>query len=271
MSQILIISDSDIIHSVKLSYQIPDLIEAIATQKIIAKAAQDAGIKIQEEELQQEADSLRLAQKLVKAQDTWTWLENHHISMKEFEELVRSKVITRKLANHLFHNQIEKFFYEHKLDYLYAITYEVILDNRDVALELFYALDEGEVTFPEMARLYIEEPELRRIYGYQGLRHRKDFRPEIAAAVFAASNLEILKPITTPKGVHLIWVEEIFQPQLDEQLREKIITELFSDWLKQQIECMKIVTHLDSRADLQPQKELEFSGHVEQPVKALTH
>jgi parvulin-like peptidyl-prolyl isomerase len=271
MSKILIISDSDIIHSVKLSYQIPHLIEVIASQKIIAQAAEEAGIKVQEEELQQEGDSLRLAHKLVKAKDTWTWLENHHISIKEFEELVYSKVVTRKLANHLFSHQVEKFFYGHKLDYVSAVTYEVIFDNRDVALELFYALEEGEITFPEIARLYIEEPELRRTYGYKGLRYRKDFRPEIAAAVFAASDLEILKPIPTPKGVHLIWVEEIFQPQLDEQLREKILTELFSDWLRQQIECMKIVTHLESHADLQLQNESDFSPHVEKPMKTLTH
>ncbi|WP_442940717.1 hypothetical protein [Nostoc sp.] len=50
----------------------------------------------------------------------------------------------------------------------------------------------------------------------------------------------------TPKGVHLIWVEEVIQPQLDEQLRQKIITESCADWLKQQINAMKIVTHIDS-------------------------
>jgi parvulin-like peptidyl-prolyl isomerase len=252
MHKLLKISDSDIIHSLKLSCQFAGVVEAIATQKIITEAAKDAGIQVDEEELQQECDQLRLDQKLVKAKDTWIWLKKHYLSFKEFEEFIYNKVLSMKLANHLFSHQVEKFFYEHQLDYITAITYEVIFADRDLALELFYALEEGEISFPEIARLYIQEPELRRAYGYQGLRHRKDFRPEIAAAVFAASAPEILKPIQTSKGVHLIGVDEIIQPQLNEQLHQKIITELFSAWLQQQIEFMEIDTRLDSNANLQP-------------------
>ncbi|WP_414530922.1 peptidylprolyl isomerase [Nodularia chucula] len=255
MSPILNISASDIIRSLKLSSQVPGLVEAIASQKIITAAAQEAGITVTPEEIQEEGDKLRLAKKLIKAEDTLTWLEKHHLSVNEFEELIHHQILTQKLANHLFAPQVERHFYQHQIDYVTAITYQIILDDRDLALELFYAVEEGEVSFPEIARLYIQDPELRCNYGYQGRQHRKDFRTEIAAPVFAATPPEMIKPIETLKQVYLIWVEEISQPQLDEQLREKIITELFSDWLKQQIGSVKIVTELDVD-DLQPQKEL---------------
>lgn len=255
MSEIINISTADIIHSLKLSSQVPGLIEAIASQKIIQEAAQKAQITVTPVEVQQEGDNLRLAKKLVKAQDTLIWLEKHHLSVNEFEESVYNKILAQKLANHLFASQVEQFFYQHQLDYVAAITYEIIFDDKDLALEMFYALEEGETSFPEIARLYILDSELRSTYGYQGKRHRKDFRPEIAAAVFAASPPQIVKPIGTAKGVYLIWVEEITQPQLDESLREKIITELFNSWLKQQLDCIEIITHLDSNS-LQPDKEL---------------
>lgn len=256
MHKLITISSAEMLHNLKISCQIPTLANNIAVQKIIAHTAQEVGIKINEVELQAEGDKLRLEKNLMKAEDTWTWLEKHHLSIKEFEELVYNNVLWRKLANHLFSTQVEKFFYEHKLDYLAAAIYQVIFDNKDIALEIFYSLIEEEITFPEIARVYIEEPELRRIYGYQGIQHRKDLRPEIAAAVFAAKPPQIIKPITTSKGVYLIWVEEIIQPQLDEQLREKIITELFSDWLKQQIEYLEIVPQLDVDTNLQPQEKV---------------
>jgi adenine-specific DNA methylase len=41
-------------------------------------------------------------------------------------------------------------------------------------------------------------------------------------------------------------VEEIIQPQLDNALRQKIASDLFYAWLKQQIEEVEVVTHLDS-------------------------
>lgn len=245
MSKHLTISTSDLIHSLKLSCQIPDIVKAIASRKIITAAVQEAGIGVTEAELQTEGDKLRLEKKLVTAKDTWAWLDKHHLSIKDFEELVHNNLTVKKLANHLFSAQVEKFFYDNRIDYEAAVTYEVICEDRDLALELFYALEEGEITFPEIARLYIPEPEIRRSYGYQGVRYRQDFRPEIAAPVFASSPPGIVKPITTPKGVYLIWVEEIIQPRLDEKLKEKIISELFNDWLKKEVEILDITTQLD--------------------------
>jgi parvulin-like peptidyl-prolyl isomerase len=116
-----------------------------------------------------------------------------------------------------------------------------------LALELFYALQEGEITFQELARQYIQEPEIRRAGGYLGVQRRAEMKAEIAAAVFAATPPQILKPIMTQKGVHLIRVEEIIQPQLDEQLRVKILGDLFTNWLKQQIAELKIVVQMEDK------------------------
>lgn len=251
MSTLLTISPEDIIHSIKLSCRLPGVVEAIATQKIILDTATLAGIKVAEQELQQEGDRLRFARKLVKAADTLAWLKKHHLSVDDFEELVHNDILAKKLANHLFADKVEAFFYQNQLNYVAAVTYEIIFDDRDVALELFYALQEGEVSFQEIAREYILNPEIRRAGGYQGIRRRGEFRPEIAAAIFAATPPQILKPITTPKGVYLIWVEEIIQPQLDNELHQTIITDLFNGWLKQQVDKTEIITQLDD-ANLQP-------------------
>ncbi len=95
-----------------------------------------------------------------------------------------------------------------------------------------------KISFPEVAHQYIQDTELRRYGGYQGMQTRSDFKPEISAAVFAATPPQILKPIITSKGVHLIFVEQIILPQLDETLYLKILSDLFSNWLKQRIsEC----------------------------------
>ncbi|MEJ1937163.1 peptidylprolyl isomerase, partial [Nostoc sp. NIES-2111] len=217
---------------------------AIATQKIIAQTADKLGIEPSVEELQQAADSMRLANRLLKADDTWAWLDKHYLTIDDFEEIAKTNLLYIKLAEHLFTDKVEPFFYARKIDYTGAVTYEVILDDEDLALELFYALQEGEISFQEIARQYVQNPEIRRAGGYQGIRYRKDFRPEIAAAVFAASPPQLLKPIITPQGVHLINVEEIIAPALDEQRRIQIIKDFFSDWLEQQMSELEIVAEL---------------------------
>lgn len=260
MAEHLSISTLEIIHQLKLSCQIPDIQESIASLQIITKTAKEASIELTEAELQQEGDKFRLEKKLATAKDTWAWLDKHHLSIKNFEELVYHSLISRKLANHLFGPQVEKFFYDNRLNYEAAVTYEVTFEDRDLALELFYALEEGEITFPEIARMCIEEPELRRTYGYQGVRYRKDFRPEIAAAVFASSSPGILKPITALKAVHLIWLEELIQPELDQTMREQIISELFHVWLKKKVRHLDIAIQLDTDA-IQPENQLVNTVH----------
>ncbi|GET36131.1 PpiC-type peptidyl-prolyl cis-trans isomerase [Microseira wollei NIES-4236] len=122
--------------------------------------------------------------------------------------------------------------------------YEVVLDDEDLARELFYAVKEGEMSFHDVARQYIQDVELRRKGGYQGIVRRKDLKAEISAAVFAAKPPQLIKPIVTAKGVHLIWVEEIVQSELDEKLRLKIITNLFYGSLKHQIEQIEVIKKL---------------------------
>jgi len=46
-------------------------------------------------------------------------------------------------------------------------------------------------------------------------------KPEISAVVFAAKPPQVLKPIVTSKGVHLILVEEIIEQKLTDMLRKK--------------------------------------------------
>ena len=244
MSNIVKISNEDIIYHLKISCQIPGLLEAIASRKIITETAEKEGIAIEIAELQQSADSLRLVNNLVKAEDTWEWLRKHYLSLDNFEEIANLNLLSAKLAHHLFAEKIEPFFYAHQIDYSAAVTYEAVLDDEDLALELFYALKEGEISFQEIARQYIQNPEIRRAGGYQGIRKRSDFRPEIASAVFAANPPEILKPVITPKGVHIIVVEEIIAPELNEQMRIAILGDLFTNWLKEQINQLEIVATL---------------------------
>jgi parvulin-like peptidyl-prolyl isomerase len=243
MSQAITISDQDILQQVKLSCQIPSIVEQIVTRKVVRDAAAEAGIKVEAEELQQAADHIRLISKLKTADETWEWLKKNCLSLDDFEEMVYTNVISGKLAQHLFGDKVEPWFVEHQLDYAGAVIYEVVLDDEDLAMELFYALQEGEMSFFEIAQQYIQDTELRRCGGYRGVVRRTEMKPEISAAVFAAKPPQILKPIVGAKGVYLIWVEEVVKPQLDEKLRYQIISDLFLGWMKQQLEEIEVVTN----------------------------
>lgn len=234
--QSLTITNNDILHQIKLDCKIPEIVKQIITRKVITDAATEAGIKIETEELQAAADEMRLMNKLINAEDTWAWLNKNGLSIDDFEAIIYNNLLSTKLAIHLFAEKIESYFFERQLDYVGAVIYEVILDDEDLADELFYAIQEGETNFYDVARLHIQNVELQRKRGYRGIMHRQDLKPEISAAVFAAKTPEVLKPIVTSLGVHLILVDEIVKAELDDELAYQIGMDLFSQWLKQKIE-----------------------------------
>jgi parvulin-like peptidyl-prolyl isomerase len=245
MSQSINITNEDILHQVKLSCKIPEIVEQIITRKLIIAAAEEAGIKVEVEELQKAADQIRLVNKLDSADRTWQWLEKHSLSLDDFEEIAYLNLISGKLTNHLFADKVEPYFFENQLNYVGVMMYEVVLDDEDLALELFYAIKEGEISFYDVAHKYIQDTELRRKGGYLGIVRRKDLKPEISAAVFAAIPPQVIKPIVTSKGLHLIYVEEIIQPELDNKLRNQILIDLFNEWIKPQMKEVEIVKSPD--------------------------
>jgi hypothetical protein len=244
MSQTITITNEDIFTELKLSCKLPEIIEGIVTRKVIENATGEAAIKVEDEELQKVADQLRLANNLISADDTWAWLKKNGLSIEEFEQIIYNTVISGKLATHLFGDKVEPYFFANQLHYASVVMYEIILDDEDLAIELFYAVREGEISFYDVAHKYIQDTELRRQVGYRGIVHRKDLKPEISAAVFAAKPPQLLKPIVTSSGVHLILVEEIIQPELDEKVRSNILSDFFAEWLKQQVEQIEVMPKL---------------------------
>ena len=246
MLKTVTITVQDIFHTAKIFCQIPDLIENIVTRKIIEAAAEEAGIIITTEEIQKECDEFRLQNELRNADDTWKWLDKHSFSIDDFEDINSLNLLSNKLVQNLFADKIEPYFFQNQLDYAEVVMYEIVLEDEDLALELFYEIKQGETSFYELAHQHITEQELGRKCGYLGSVKRKQLKPEISAAVFASNPPQLLKPIVTSKGVHLILVEEIVKPELNQNLWRQIAADLFKNWLQEQRGQVEVIKQLDS-------------------------
>ncbi len=225
----------DSIEEAKISGKFNELIQGFLRRQIIAQQAQQLGIETTAQELQAAADLLRKNQKLDTAAATLQWLKANFLSVDDFEKIVVHKLVTEKLAQHLFGDRVEHFFHQNTLEYGGATIYEVVLDNRELAMEIFYSLQEGDLNFADVAHQYIPDSEHKRRGGYLGTVNRKQLRPEISAAVFAAKPPQLLAPVVTAIGVHLIYVEQINPAKLDDLLRQKILMDMFDGWLDEQV------------------------------------
>lgn len=235
------LTPTEFLEQVKTLAQIPTLTSAIATRELIQRTAKSLHIEATPEELQEAADTFRRLNRLENSTSTFEWLEHHHLSLDDFEAFIRSNLLSIKVAEQLFTDKVEPYFYENQLQYEKAVLYEIVFNDEDLALEAFYSIQENEDSFYGIAREYIQDKELARIGGYRGSLTRGELKPEISAQVFAAASAPVLlKPILTAHGSHLIFVEEILPAQLTEMLRLEIRTKLFMEWLQPQISQVEI-------------------------------
>lgn len=229
------ISSQDILTHVKRSLDIPKIVQAIARQKLIQTTAKHLGITINPAELQQAADQLRAQQELWGQKETMQWLNQHALTLDDFQAIAEFNLLTQKLAYQRFDKQIEPHFLAHQKDYTKVRLFELVLDDEDLALELFYALEEGEITFGELADQYAPDKEARYKGGYKGKLRCRELPGAIANAILAVEGDTLLKPIPIGRQFHLIYVAEKKIPKLGRRLRQEILFELFEAWVHQEI------------------------------------
>ncbi len=239
------VATSDLIQQLKVSLSIPKITRAIQRRQIIFSSAKAAGLSVESEMLQKAADRFRLEYNLLGAEQTWNWLNRHQLSLEELELRLQEEILAQQLMEHLFADRVESTFAQQYLEHCKVALYEIVLDNSDFAMELFYALQAKEVTFATLARDYAATSSLRRRGGYLGRRRRAELPPEIAAAAFAAEPPQLLRPVQRLGRSHLIFVERRDEPTLDESWRGKIMEQLFEAWMAEAIEQMEVTLAIE--------------------------
>jgi parvulin-like peptidyl-prolyl isomerase len=229
------ITTQHILEQLKISRKIPEIIEQIFTRRIVKSEAERLGIKVEIPELQEAADLFRAKNRLISARITEKWLELNQLSLDEFETIVHLELLSEKLKQVVLKDKVEQHFYQHQLDFDRVAMSEVILQNKELATELYYSIKEGEISFRDVATQYITDPDLKRKGGYLGQIKRKDLSAGLRSIFSVTTYPQILKPIATAQGFHLIWVEEIVKATLEPEIYEKIQSQLFTELLREKI------------------------------------
>jgi parvulin-like peptidyl-prolyl isomerase len=242
MSQSITLTFNDIFQQAKYTFQMPTLVRQAIEHQIIRHAAEQAGLVIATAELQATADALRLTHQLRSARDTLNWLEQHHLTIDDFEDLAYTQLLRHKVADHFCTPKIAAHFADHQLDYAQAVIYQVTIAEAPLAMELFYSLQAQEQDFLAIVHRYLPDTAPRMRGDYRRVVRRRDLDPDRSAAVFAATPPTVLRPIATRDGHQLIYVAHHQIARLDPDLESHIRQDLFQTWLRQQAREWEVVS-----------------------------
>ncbi len=229
------IQPDDITKFLKKELQFKEICQKILDQQIIDRAARERGVAVTGEEIQAEADRFRMQNRLEKASDTLAWLEDRMTSPEEWEAGIRDRLLAKKLANALFGKEAEKLFAQNKVDYEQVLLYQIVVSDEKLARELFYQIEDREISFYQAAHLYDIDERRRLRCGFEGKLDRWHLKPDIAATVFAGSVGEVLGPLPAESGYSLLMVEEFIPAELTPQRYQEIVSKMFKEWLENEL------------------------------------
>jgi len=230
-----LIEASEIIELLRRELQLKTFSQKVLQKKVIEKAAQERGLTVTPEEIQVVGDQLRREKRLEKAADTIAWLVDQMISVEDLEAGIRDRLLAQKLAEHLFSKEVEKVFVQNKLQFDQIILYQIVVANQQLAQELFFQIQEGEISFFDAAHLYDIDENRRHLCGCEGKVYRWGLKPDIAVAVFSAQPGEVIRPIETERGYHLFLVEKFLPAELTPQRYQEILHNMFNEWLSNEV------------------------------------
>ena len=232
------IEPNEVVSFLKKDIQLKEVCQKILYQRVINQASEERGITVTPEEIQAEANRLRYEKRLEKAADTLSWLADQLTTADDWETGMRDRLLSQKLAEYLFAKEAEKFFAQNRLDFDQILLYQIIVPYEKLAQELFYQVEEKEISFYEAAHLYDIDEKRRHQCGYEGKLYRWNLKPDIAAVVFSAQLGAVIGPVKTDQGYHLLIVEEFIPAELMSERHQEISDRMFKQWLDSELSYM---------------------------------
>jgi parvulin-like peptidyl-prolyl isomerase len=234
----IVVEPEEIIQFLKSKLSFKEIYQQILRQKVIQHMALIKGIIVTSEEIQAEADRQRREKHLEKATDTLRWLDEQLISPNDWEVGIYNHLLAQKLAEVLFAEDAKLFFSQNRLAFEQVILYQIIVSLEKLAQELYYQIEEGEISFADAAYLYDISDERRYRCGYEGKVYRSALEPDIAAILFSAASKQLIGPIQTEHGYHLFMVEDFIPAELTSQGYQEILERIFLEWLDAELESL---------------------------------
>ncbi|HVS81107.1 MAG TPA: peptidylprolyl isomerase [Pyrinomonadaceae bacterium] len=235
----------EVLRLAKLNARLRFVQDAVDAE-LIRQAAEQRGIEVSDEELQQAADDFRAERELHDVKATDAWLTANHLSFEDWEVLLEGQIIRNKLRKMLTAGRVEQRFTEQRLSFDAAAVSRIVLKEEGIARELRAQIVEDGADFHTMAREHSIEEATRLAGGYVGLMHRSEMEAAMEAAVFGAQPGRIVGPIKTDDGWELIKLEFFHLAALDDSMRETIKSQLFDEWLSEQRLKARISTLLET-------------------------
>lgn len=228
-----VITTEDFIRTLKLSGQFEGLVEQMVRDKLTARAAQQLGLPVSPEQIQERADAFRRVLGLHRAADTNHYLDALGVSLDEFETYITDTLYQETMMEQVCSEAaVQQYFKLNSPRFDSVEISHIVLDSEGAAREMMSVLQDEPEAFAEMAREH-SISEDRAQAGRIGKVLRGALKGDIEARVFNARESELLGPFASPDGAfyEIFRVDARHPAALDADTTAEVRRLLREEWL----------------------------------------
>lgn len=171
--------------------------------------------------------------------DRAAWLQQNKFTLAQFEHLVLRTIKFDRFKQESFAGKVDSYFLQRKSQ-LDRATYS-LLRVRDIYLaqELFFRLQAGETTFPELVKQYSQGQEAE-TGGSVGPQELSIPHPTLAQKICSLKPGQLAPPLQVADWFVVVRLDKYFPAQLDEKMRGRLVEELYNRWIQQQLNQLAV-------------------------------
>jgi parvulin-like peptidyl-prolyl isomerase len=163
------------------------------------------------------------------------WQEQYSLSQQQLEALVTRSLRIEKFKEATWGAQLECYFLKRKRQLDKVICSLIRVQDKGIAHELYFRLQEGEQSFAELAKEYSQGSEAQ-TDGLMGPVELGELHPSLASFLSASQVGVIAQPVRLGEWWIVVRVERKIPAQLDNAMRHRLIQEQFSAWFQSQLQ-----------------------------------
>jgi len=162
------------------------------------------------------------------------WLKRYRMTQEQLEALAMRGLRIDKFKQAKWGHQLESYFLSCK-SRLDKVIYSLIrTQDGAIAQELYFRIQEGEQSFAELAREYSQGPEAH-TGGFVGPVELSTLPPALAQRLSVTQPGQLFS-MSMGGWLMIVQLERFIPAQLDEPMRQRLLNELFADWLQEQLD-----------------------------------
>lgn len=231
------ISENEIIDFLRRDLRLKQICRELLAQRMINHVAEEHGVNVTGEEVQAELDRISYENQFNHPAQLLAWISEEMTSLSEFKQRVQDDLVSKNLARQLFLDQVREVLNENPKSFEQLVIYQITVPYESLAREIFYQIEEEEISFYEAAHLYNTREKARLHCGYEGKSMRQQLPEGLAEILSDVRAGEVIGPIQLPDSYYAIFlVDDLISPSTNPSLEEEILGNTFQAWVEENLE-----------------------------------